>query len=167
MLDSDSKYIDEYKRVDKICSDMLGDPCGITAYIELMKKAAISGEDLPGSWSTAIKTLVHLRHIRNSIAHDTSPVSCTKNDLNSLKAFGRALSEGRDPISCLNSYKKQTQRRRSSSSSGQDKSGGSSKNEPEAYENRRTAGRTVSLIFAAIILIIMAAAVFILKVFPQ
>ncbi len=166
MLDSDSKYIDEYKRVDKICSDMLGDPCGITAYIELMKKAAISGEDLPGSWSTAIKTLVHLRHIRNSIAHDTSPVSCTKNDLNSLKAFGRALSEGRDPISCLNSYKKQTQSRRSSSS-GQDKSGGSSKNEPEAYENRRTAGRTVSLIFAAIILIIMAAAVFILKVFPQ
>ena len=88
MLDSDSKYIDEYKRVDKICSDMLGDPCGITAYIELMKKAVISGEDLPGSWSTAIKTLVHLRHIRNSIAHDTSPVSCTKNDLNSLKAFG-------------------------------------------------------------------------------
>ena len=166
MLDSDSKYIDEYKRVDKICSDMLGDPCGITAYIELMKKAVISGEDLPGSWSTAIKTLVHLRHIRNSIAHDTSPVSCTKNDLNSLKAFGRALSEGRDPISCLNSYKKQTQRRRSSSS-GQDKSGGSSKNEPEAYENRRTAGRIVSLIFAAIILIIMAAAVFILKVFPQ
>ena len=166
MLDSDSKYIDEYKRVDKICSDMLGDPCGITAYIELMKKAVISGEDLPGSWSTAIKTLVHLRHIRNSIAHDTSPVSCTKNDLNSLKAFGRALSEGRDPISCLNSYKKQTQRRRSSSS-GQDKSGGSSKNEPEAYENRRTAGRTVSLIFAAIILIIMVAAVFILKVFPQ
>lgn len=166
MLDSDSKYIDEYKRVDKICSDILGDPCGITAYIELMKKAVISGEDLPGSWSTAIKTLVHLRHIRNSIAHDTSPVSCTKNDLNSLKAFGRALSEGRDPISCLNSYKKQTQRRRSSSS-GQDKSGGNSKNEPEAYENRRTAGRTVSLIFAAIILIIMVAAVFILKVFPQ
>ena len=69
MLDSDSKYIDEYKRVDKICSDMLGDPCGITAYIELMKKAAISGEDLPGSWSTAIKTLVHLRHIRNSISN--------------------------------------------------------------------------------------------------
>ena len=167
MLDSDSKYIDEYKRVDKICSDMLGESGGITAYIEQMKRAAGSGEELPGSWSTAVKTLVHLRHIRNSIAHDTSPVSCTQNDLNSLKAFGRALNDGRDPISCLNSYKKQTQRTYSSSPSGKSKAGGSPKKEPKAYENRRTAGRTASLIFAAIILIIMVAAVFILKVFPQ
>lgn len=167
MLDSDSKYIDEYKRVDKLCADTLGDDGGITAYIELMKKAAKSSDDLPGSWSTALKTLVHLRHIRNSIAHDTTPLSCTQNDLNSLKAFGRALSDGRDPISCFNSYKKQTQRTHSSSPSGKSKAGGNSKNKPEVYENRRSAGRTASLIFAAIILIIMVAAVFILKVFPQ
>lgn len=94
-------FIDQYKRVEKLCGDMLGVPeHGVTAYIEQME-ATPAGESSAAGWKEDYKKLKHCRWARNRIVHDpgcTQENTCEPGDLEWLTEFGRRLMGQDDPL---------------------------------------------------------------------
>lgn len=92
-------FLDAYKRMDAACADMLHDKNGVTAYLNYMDTIPSVDHQGIGSWSYDRSTLVRLRHVRNQIAHNAGPSSCTKEDLDKLKNFYGRLLHGEDALS--------------------------------------------------------------------
>ena len=47
MQSLDNEFFEEYKRLDRLCSDMFSSRIGVSAYIEAMEAKAAQGQFLP------------------------------------------------------------------------------------------------------------------------
>ena len=56
---------EEYKLLDKLCSEIYDDPHGVTRYIEDMKKVSPSIYRHLPNWQIDLEHLKLIRHIRN------------------------------------------------------------------------------------------------------
>ena len=87
MNQRDNTFFEAYKRLDRLCRDILNCQNGVSEYIQQMDKTP-QAQYTVTNWEKDYKMLKHIRWVRNQIAHDTSdaPFS-TEADLEFTNAF--------------------------------------------------------------------------------
>jgi hypothetical protein len=98
-------FIDEYKRLEKLCNDAYNEPHGVSAYIEQMLNIS-DGEQYVSSWRDDLKMLKHCRWVRNKIVHEvehTEANTCDEGDKDWIIGFRNRMLSGKDPLAL---YKK-------------------------------------------------------------
>lgn len=89
-------FLEEYKHLDKLIKEMFGTEKGISDYIDI----ATTTYNL--QYNNDIKTLKHLRYIRNRLTHDTDTLNtqmCTQADIDWLEGFYQKVYSVSDPLS--------------------------------------------------------------------
>lgn len=102
-------FIDAYKRLEKLCSEMYGNHHGITSYIDEMKNIS-DGSSYVSGWNADLKQLKHYRWVRNKIVHEpgyTEENMCEPGDSKWLLAFHSRILAQNDPLSMYRKGKKQ------------------------------------------------------------
>lgn len=94
------EYFSEYKTVERICRDMYGED-GVKAYIEKMENCTNREKMFVRNWYDKLKTLKHLKWLRNQIAHDNEVYEVTEQDLTDITAFHTELLIQQDPLALL------------------------------------------------------------------
>lgn len=102
MQSLDNEFFEEYKRLDRLCSDMFSSRIGVSAYIEAMEAKAAQGQFLISSWDSDYRALKHIRWVRNQIAHDSGVVQISSDsDLIFTEDFYRRVLSRQDPLALL------------------------------------------------------------------
>lgn len=102
-------FLEEYKHLDKLCSELYDGQPGVTNYINDMKSMDWNdARDIP-NWKADLSNLIRLRHIRNHLAHTEGAFGeklCTNEDVNLVKDFRNRILKQTDPLSLLGKYPK-------------------------------------------------------------
>ena len=97
-------FLEEYKKLDKLCKEIYNSEKGITSYIDDMRNTNYSEKIVIPCWEHDIHTLVSLRHARNKLTHEVgtsdSPI-CTYADIDWLKNFYHRIVNRQDPIAII------------------------------------------------------------------
>ena len=94
-------FMDSYKRLEKLCGDMLEDERRISAYIDKMYENT-EGWDLVDDWESDLKKLKYYRRIRNKLVHEPDAYEdelCDAEDVEWLEDFYYRIIDGEDPLS--------------------------------------------------------------------
>ena len=94
-------YIQAYKRLEKLCGDVLNDERRVSAYIDEMLGLP-NGSRLVPNWDRDLKQLKHYRWIRNQIVHDpdcTEETMCEPADTQWIEEFHARIINRTDPLS--------------------------------------------------------------------
>lgn len=98
MDDMDFEFLKEYKRLNKICGEILNCDNGVSEYINEMERTDNISFKVP-SWSDDLKTLKHLRYIRNQIVHDDFDIGfSTEDDVEQVHTFYNRIYNMDDPF---------------------------------------------------------------------
>ncbi len=98
----DMVFFEEYKRLDKLCSDLYAKLPGVSAYIADMENNAVQGQAQIPSWNSDYKTLKHVRWVRNRLAHESCAEQLSSEaDLAFIQDFYRRILYLRDPLYLL------------------------------------------------------------------
>ena len=90
MQKTDLQFFEAYKRTDALCTERYG--WGVSDYIARMEAQGLSADPV-------YRSLKHLRHLRNQIAHESVDGGvCTAEDAAALEEFHRLLLRGKDPL---------------------------------------------------------------------
>ena len=101
MNEIDITFFEAYKRLDKLCMDLLSSNTGVSEYISQME-ASTSGQRYVPSWNNDYQMLKHLRWVRNQIAHDiTGGTISDEADLTMVRDFYERIFSGEDPFTQL------------------------------------------------------------------
>ena len=93
-------FIDSYKRLEKLCSEIYNDNHGVSSYIDEMINTPIGARYVSG-WDEDLKQLKHYRWVRNQIVHDpgcTEENMCEYEDAQWLDNFRSRIMEANDPL---------------------------------------------------------------------
>lgn len=93
-------FIDSYKRLEKLCSEMYGDTHGLSTYIDEMAGKP-SGSYYVSSWNEDLKHFKHYRWVRNQIVHEpgcTEENMCEPSDAQWLDNFYSRIMSTNDPL---------------------------------------------------------------------
>lgn len=101
MKEIEMKFLDEYKKLDRLCQDMYSTSQGITEYINRMELFSNDGKYLIDRWDSDYFTLKHLRWIRNKIVHNLEETDCSLEDLQSLTEFHQQILNREDSLALL------------------------------------------------------------------
>ena len=101
------EFLEEYKRLDRLCKDMFLTSYGVTEYIKQMELSNIRGNRLVKNWNTDYKKLKHLRWLRNAIAHDSQETDCSLKDVQEVLEFYQKILWKQDPLALLHSATRQ------------------------------------------------------------
>ena len=94
------EFNEAYKRLDKLCGEVMHDERRLKAYIEAMECTPQGALRVSG-WTEDLKKLKHYRWIRNRIAHDvgcTEDNLCKAEDAAWLENFHRRIMTQTDPL---------------------------------------------------------------------
>lgn len=111
-------FFDEFKELDNLCIDLLGEEDGkrgVSLYIEKMSNNARRGEAKVEGWDSDYKNLKDVRHARNRLAHSQGSFSdkmCTKDQLAFVRSFKTRIQNGTDPLSLLHKRPEKAKPRR-------------------------------------------------------
>lgn len=97
-------FLEEYKHLDRLCSELYDGEPGVTNYINDMKSVDWNDCRHIPSWKTNLSQLIRLRHIRNHLAHTEGAFHenlCTNKDVDWLKDFHRQILKQEDPLAML------------------------------------------------------------------
>ena len=104
------RFMDAYKHLERLCSDITGERHGVSAYIDAMVNNP-SGRFLVSGWDEDLKHLKHYRYIRNKIVHEVGCAeenSCSPEDTAWLNNFYGRIINQTDPLAL---YRKAMQQR--------------------------------------------------------
>ena len=104
------EFIDEYKHLEKMCSEIYGQQHGISHYITDMEQTSpYTAERIPG-WSNDLANLKRVRHIRNKMVHDADDYddAYEPEDLEFIKQFYQRILTQQDPLAERNRLNKKT-----------------------------------------------------------
>ena len=93
-------FMDSYKRLDKLCGEVMSSNKGVSSYIEEMQNTPYATNYVTG-WNDDLKKLKHYRWIRNNIAHEpgcTEQDMCEHNDALWLDNFHSRIMNQTDPL---------------------------------------------------------------------
>lgn len=93
-------FIDSYKRLEKLCSEIYGDSYGISSYIDEMLNNPIGSRYISG-WDEDLKQLKHYRWVRNKIVHEpncSEENMCKFGDAEWLERFRSRIMYATDPL---------------------------------------------------------------------
>ena len=102
-------FMDSYKRLEKLCGEVMNDDRKVSAYIDEMYRLS-NGFDSVEGWREDLKQLKHYRRVRNQIVHDpgcTEENMCELGDAEWIDQFYWRIMNGTDP---LTKYRKKMQR---------------------------------------------------------
>ena len=154
-------FIDSYKRLEKLCSEVYGDNHGISAYIDEMVKNS-DGSYCVSGWNEDLKQLKHYRWLRNQIVHEpncTEDNMCTPADTQWINAFHSRIMSANDPLA---RYRK-TKRRSEIQRKNQNETGKQSVVMESQYE--KTSNKSVGcFVFAIGIILVAIVAVLVLNI---
>ena len=91
-------FIDSYKRLEKLCSEIYGN--GVKSYIEQMHNNPMGSRYVTG-WDEDLKRLKHYKWVRNQISHEpdcTEDNMCEHSDAEWLENFRLRIMSGSDPL---------------------------------------------------------------------
>ncbi len=92
-------FIDAYKHLEKICSEMYGEQHGITQYINDMELVPGGISSYIPDWYDDLNNLKRLRHIRNAMVHDSDfDEDYSKEDVMYLEDFYDRIMNCQDPL---------------------------------------------------------------------
>jgi len=101
-------FLEEYKKLDKLCREMYSSEKGVTAYIDDMKSIlSYESRNIP-NWDVDLKKLIELRHIRNQLSHEVGTFNsamCSQADIYWLRDFYNRIMSQDDPLSIYNHSK--------------------------------------------------------------
>lgn len=98
------RFLEEYKRLDKLCKEIYRADRGISSYIDDMKASNRSGNYTIPGWSSDLDQLIRLRHLRNKLTHEVGTTDlpiCTENDIQWVADFHSRILSRTDPIAKL------------------------------------------------------------------
>ena len=93
-------FMDSYKRLEKLCGEVMDDDRRVSAYIDAMVNTA-RGADLVKGWEEDLKLLKHYRWMRNQIAHNpdcTEKNMCKPSDMQWIDDFYSRIMKQTDPL---------------------------------------------------------------------
>ena len=96
--------LEEYKQLDKLCSEIYESQPGVTSYINDMKNADRNDACEIQNWKADLSNLIRIRHIRNHLAHTEGAFDeklCTGEDVEWVKDFRNRILKQDDPIALL------------------------------------------------------------------
>lgn len=102
-------FIEAYKRLEKLCGEILDDDRRISAYIDEMRNTPRGARFVSG-WNEDLKQLKHYRWVRNQIAHDpgcSEENMCDDDDTQWIVDFYARIMNQTDPLAI---YRKATQK---------------------------------------------------------
>lgn len=97
-------FLEEFKRVDKLCREIYDDDRGISSYIDDMKAVPGYESSKIPKWDETLSNLKRLRHIRTQLAHEVGTMNaemCDRRDIDWLKAFRQSILDTSDPVAVL------------------------------------------------------------------
>ena len=102
------EFIDEYKHLEKLCSEIYGQQHGISQYIADMEQTSSYTAGRIQGWSSDLANLKRVRHIRNKIVHDTEEYddAYEPEDLAFIKQFYQRILTQQDPLAARNQLTK-------------------------------------------------------------
>lgn len=109
------RFIDSYKRLEKLCGEVLNDDRRISAYIDEMLNIPSASSFVEG-WNDDLKQLKHYRWIRNQIVHDPEcheESMFESNDVLWLDNFYSRIINQTDPLALYEKAVKLRQSRKS------------------------------------------------------
>lgn len=101
-------FLEAYKRLEKLCGEIMSDDRKVSAYIEDMENT-LRGSQLVSDWDNDLKKLKHYRWVRNQIAHDpncSEENMCNSADVQWIIDFHSRIMNQTDPLTL---YRKATQ----------------------------------------------------------
>lgn len=99
---SDNEFFEEYKHLEKLCSEIYSCQNGISEYITQMEDRYYQGQSHVFSWDADYKMLKHVRWVRNQIAHDSGTYQISEpEDLDFVRDFHDRIFSGHDPLTSL------------------------------------------------------------------
>ena len=93
-------FIESYKRLERLCGDLLNDDRRISAYIDEMISLP-RGAYLVRGWDDDLKRLTHYRWVRNQIAHEpdcSEENMCEPSDVVWIEVFYSRIMNQTDPL---------------------------------------------------------------------
>jgi hypothetical protein len=93
-------FIEAYKRLEKLCGEIMNNDRRISAYIDEMANAP-RGAYLINGWEDDLKKLKHYRWIRNQIVHNpdcSEENMCDSNDTQWILNFYARIMNQTDPL---------------------------------------------------------------------
>ena len=106
MANYNSEFFDEFKRLDKLCTEIYGrsseNKLGVTLYLEDMASKAQKGRAIVPDWASDYNRLRRLRGIRNELAHSPNTFSkemCSCADVEFIRSFYSRIIKRTDPLS--------------------------------------------------------------------
>ena len=93
-------FIDSYKRLEKLCSEIYNNNRGVSCYIDEMINTPVGARYVPG-WNEDLKRLKHYRWVRNQIAHEpecNEGNMCEPGDAEWLNNFHSRIMAVNDPL---------------------------------------------------------------------
>ena len=110
-------FFEEFKGLEKLCREMgeqIGEQYGVTAYINEMKEASEYDYRNILGWNDDLKHLIHIRSIRNSLAHEQGTLNkeiCTQEDIDWIKNFHERILKQSDSLAMLHQNKKKKEQK--------------------------------------------------------
>ena len=109
---ADNEFFEQYKRLDKLCSEMYGCQKGVGEYISEMENKGYQGKLRISSWETDYRLLYRARRVRNQIAHGTEEYQISDpEDLAFVKDFYDRIFTSQDPLTLLRKSIEESERR--------------------------------------------------------
>ena len=102
-------FLDSYKRLERLCGDVMGDDRRVSAYIDEMIRLSDGSRRVSG-WDRDLRQLKHYRWVRNQIVHDpdcSEETMCSAEDAQWLEDFYARIMTQTDPLTL---YRRATQR---------------------------------------------------------
>lgn len=105
MTQLDNDFFEEYKHLERLCSDMYSCRDGVRQYLEDMECQFPEGERVISNWTLDYRKLRGLRRTRNTLAHNVSEYQvCTEQDVEDVTDFADRIMRQQDPLAMLNLY---------------------------------------------------------------
>lgn len=99
MTQLDNEFFEEYKHLERLCSDMYSCRDGIRQYLEDMECQFSEGEKAIPHWAQDYRKLRELRRTRNTLAHNVSEYQvCTEQDVENVIDFVDRIMQQQDPL---------------------------------------------------------------------
>ncbi|MFQ8592668.1 MAG: DUF6548 family protein [Thomasclavelia spiroformis] len=95
------EFLEEYKRLDRLCQDMLSTLQGVSEYINRMELLFEQGEEFVDEWTINYKMLKHLRWLRNRIVHCVEETECSLKEIEMITNFYHQILIQQDPLALL------------------------------------------------------------------
>ena len=103
-------FFDEYKKLDKLCSEMYGiNSGGVTCYLNDMMAVPVMQRNRIPEWNQTYDRLRELRHIRNQMAHGEGSFEdypCSEEDVLWLFEFRSKIMHISDPLAVYRRQRK-------------------------------------------------------------